>query len=177
MFVKVCSALLAATFSLSVMNAQTANAPASAGLKIGIVNAQRAVAESEEIKKAQIVLEGKYRPRTQQLETLQRELQAIQQQLQARTAPPEKEQQLQVEGQRKQKELQRDSEDLQADVDRERQEILGKSGRQMQEVIRKLAEEKGLDVLIDAGSTFFFKPTFDITNDAIAAYNKAYPAK
>jgi hypothetical protein len=38
-----------------------------------------------------------------------------------------------------------------------------------------VAEEKGLDVVVDSASTVFFKSSFEITADATAAYNKAYP--
>jgi outer membrane protein len=44
-------------------------------------------------------------------------------------------------------------------------------------VIQKLSEEKSLDIVVDASQTLYFKPALDITNDAIAAYNKANPAK
>jgi outer membrane protein len=47
----------------------------------------------------------------------------------------------------------------------------------MQEVVRKLADEKGLDIVVDVTSTVFFKPALDLTAEAIAAYDKAYPAK
>jgi Skp family chaperone for outer membrane proteins len=47
----------------------------------------------------------------------------------------------------------------------------------MQEVVRKLADVKGLDVVVDANSTIFFKPALEITAESIAAYDKAYPAK
>jgi outer membrane protein len=47
----------------------------------------------------------------------------------------------------------------------------------MKEIVQKLAEEKGLDVVVDEQSTLFFKPVLDLTADAIAAYDKAYPAK
>ena len=73
--------------------------------------------------------------------------------------------------------MQRLSEDLQADVDRERNDILGKSSQRMQEVVKKLAEEKGFDVVVDVSTTIYFKPTMEITTEAIAAYDKAHPAK
>jgi Skp family chaperone for outer membrane proteins len=73
--------------------------------------------------------------------------------------------------------LQRLNDDLQADVTAERNDILGTSGRKMKEIVQKLAEEKGLDVVVDEQSTLFFKPALDLTNDAITAYDKAYPAK
>jgi len=84
---------------------------------------------------------------------------------------------LTVQGQRKQRELQRLQDDLQADVDRERNDILQRSGTHMQEIVKKLAEEKGLDVVIDTSNTVFYKASLDITADAVAAYNKAYPVK
>jgi outer membrane protein len=40
-----------------------------------------------------------------------------------------------------------------------------------------MAEERGYDVVIDMTNTVFAKSTLEITADATAAYNKAYPAK
>ncbi len=48
----------------------------------------------------------------------------------------------------------------------------------MQEVIKKLAEEKGgYDLVVDVSQALYFKPALEITTEALAAYNKAYPAK
>jgi len=47
----------------------------------------------------------------------------------------------------------------------------------MREVVTKLAEAKGLDVVIDSANTFYYKPALDITAEATAAYDKAYPGK
>lgn len=147
--------------------------------KVGIVNIQRAVVETAEIKKAQGEMEAKYKPRQQQMEKLQGEIRQIQQQLQSMAGKltPSAEQDLNIQAQRKQKELQRLGEDLQSDVDRERNEVLGKTSQRMQEIVKKLAEEKGLDVVVDVNSTIYFKAALEITTDAIAAYDRAYPAK
>ena len=152
---------------------------AAAQSKVAIINLQRAVLESAEIKKASAELEARFRPRQQQMEKLQKDLQAIQQQLQtmAGKLTPQGEAELTSSGQRKQRELQRVGEDLQADVDRERNDILSKSTQKMQEVVRKLAEEKGPDVVIDVTTAIYFKPALEITTDAIAAYDKANPPK
>jgi len=83
---------------------------------------------------------------------------------------------LTAQGQRKQRDLQRMTDDLQGDVNAERNDILGKSQQKMAEVIKKLAEEKGYDLVVDASNTWFFKPAMDITAEALAAFNKAYPA-
>lgn len=154
-------------------------AAASAQTKVGIINVQSAILETGEIKKAQAELEGRYRPRQQKVEGLQKELADLQNKLQTMQGKltPQAEQEMQVTGQRKQRELQRLVDDLQADVDRERNEILSKSGGRMQEVVKKLAEEKGLDVIVDSVNTLYFKPTLELTKDAVAAYDKTYPAK
>lgn len=152
---------------------------APAQVKVGIVNLQRAVLESAEIKQASTAMENKYKPRQADAQKIEKELQDIQNQLQtgAGKLAPDAEAELQARGQRRQRELQRMSEDLQNDVDRERNEILGKASQQMQTVVKKLAEEKGFDVVVDSTTTLYFKSALDFTSDAIAAYNKAYPAK
>ena len=71
--------------------------------------------------------------------------------------------------------MQRISEDLQADAERMRDEILSKSTEKMVEVVKKMAEEKGFDMVVDAQVALYFKPAMDLTADATAAYNKAYP--
>lgn len=152
---------------------------ASAQVKVAIINLQKAVLDTAEIQKAQKDLETKYKPRQEKAEALQRELQTIQGQLQtmAGKLTPQAEQELNVQGQRKQRELQRLTEDLQGDVDRERQDILGRSAQRMNDVVKKVAEAKGLDMVVDVSNAVYFKPTLDITAEATAEYNKSYPAK
>lgn len=146
--------------------------------KVAIINLQRAVLETAEIKKVSAELEAKFKPRQQAIEGLQKELQDIQRQLQAGDKLTQQAQlELSNQGTRKQKSAQRMAEDLQADVDRERNEILSKSSQQMQEVVKKLAEEKGWDLVVDVSNVFFFKPALEITTEAIAAYDRKYPAK
>ena len=152
---------------------------ASAQVKVAVINLQKAVLESDEIKKASTELEAKFKPRQQELEKLQNEIQVIQQQLQSNAGKlnPQAEADLNAQGAKKQRDLQRKGEDLQADVDRERNEILGKSTQKMGEVVKKLAEEKGYDLVVDVSNTIYFKPALEITSDALAAFNKTYPVK
>lgn len=145
--------------------------------KVAIINAQKAVSDTAEIKKAQAALEAKYKPRQDSIAGIQRELQNIQTQLNTPNIAPEREAQLRQDGTEKQKQLQRLEEDLQSDVNNERQDILGRAGRQMTDVVKKIAEERGLDVVIDITNTIYFKPTLDITPEATAAYDKAYPVR
>jgi outer membrane protein len=150
---------------------------AFAQVKMAIINSQTAVMGTAEIKVAQTALEAKFKPRTAQADALQKEVADLQAQIQSGKLTPQQEQDVNIRGQRRQRELQRVTEDLQAEVDRERQEVLGRIGQRMQEVVQKLAEERGYDVVIDVSNTVYFKPALDITKDATAAYDKAYPPK
>lgn len=167
------AALFAASAVLATAGAQAQTIQPA---RVAIINAQQAVADTQEIKKAQATLEAKYRPRQQAIENLQRDLQNLQQQMNAPNLSPDREAQIRQEGTDKQKELKRMSEDLQSDVDHERQDILGHAGRQMQEVLKTLAQQRGIDVVVDISNTLYFKPALDITAAATAAYDKAYPA-
>lgn len=147
--------------------------------KVAIINLQKAVLDTAEIQKAQKDLEARYKPRQEKAEALQKELQTIQTQLQtmAGKLTPQAEQDLNIQGQRKQRELQRITEDLQGDVDRERQDILGRSAQRMNDIVKKLSETKGLDVVVDVTNAVYFKPALEITAEATAEYNKAYPVQ
>jgi len=152
---------------------------ASAQTKVGVINFQKAILDTAEIKKASIDLQNKYKPRQDALDKVQRELNDIQTQLQSSQGrlSAAGEADLQARGQRTQREAERMSQDLQDDVNRERQDILTRAGQRMTEIVKKIAEEKGLDVVVDTQNTYFFRPTLEITTEATAAYDKAYPLK
>jgi outer membrane protein len=150
---------------------------ANAQVKIAVINTQKALLDTEEIKKAQLELESKFKPRQDQMLKVQKELEDIQAQLQSGKLNELGTQEITAEGQRKQRDLQRMQQDLQEDVQAQRTEILQRAGTRMQEVVKKLADEKGLDIVVDSSNTVFFKASFEITTEATAAYNKAYPGK
>jgi len=150
---------------------------ASAQVKVAVINTQKAMSDTDELKKASAAIEAKYKPRQDELQKLQADLQSIEQQLNSGKLNQQGTAELQAQGQRKQRDAQRISDDLQADFERDRQDIIGKASQKMQVVIQKLAEEKGVDVIIDAAQTLYFKPALELTADATAAYNKANPAK
>ncbi len=160
--------LLVAIASMGVGRAQ---------IKIAVINSQKALLETDEIKKAQMDLEARYKPRQDKIVQLQKDLQDIQAQLQGGRLSAAGEQELTAQGQKKQRDLQRMQQDLQDDVERERTDILQRAGTRMQEVVKKIADDKGLDIVIDTSNTLFYKTSFDLTADAVTGYNKAYPVK
>lgn len=150
---------------------------ASAQMKVAVVNSQKALLDSDELKKASAELEKKFKPKQDELLKLQNDLQSIEQQISSGKLNQQALAELQAQGTRKQRDAQRISDDTQQEFDRDRQEVIGKSAQKMQDVIKKLAEEKGYDLVVDASQTLFAKPALDITTDVLAAYNKANPAK
>jgi len=151
---------------------------ASAQTKVGVINLQKAVLESAEIKAASAAMEARYKPQVAKIDQLNKEIAGISDNLEknAGKLTPQAEANLRADGQRKQRDAQRLQEDLQGAVDRERNDILGKAAAKMQEVVKQVADAQGLDLVVDVPSTVYFKAALDITNDAIAAYDKAHPA-
>ena len=151
---------------------------AAAQAKVAVINLQKAVLESAEIKVASAAMEARYKPRVTQIETLTNEIAAISQNLQTNAGKltQQAESELNSQGTRKQRDVQRLRDDLQADVNRDREEILQKAALKMTDVLKKLAEEKGYDIVVDAPYAPYFKASLDITPDLIAAFDKAYPA-
>jgi outer membrane protein len=151
---------------------------AAAQAKVAVINLQKAVLESAEIKAASAAMEARYKPRVTQVEQVDKEIADISRNLQTNqgklTAQAETE--LNAQGTRKQRDVQRLRDDLQADVERDRNEILQKAALKMTDVLKKLAEEKGYDIVVDAPYAPYFKAALDITPDLIAAFDKAYPA-
>jgi len=152
---------------------------AAAQTKVGVINLQQAVFESAEIKKADLQMQATFKPRQDRMAALQKEIETLSNQLQAGQGKlsPAAESDITAQGQRKQRELQRLTDDLNADSQAYRNDVLSKSSAKMSEIVKKLAEEKGLDIIVDTTTTLYFKPALEITKEATAAYDKAYPAK
>ncbi|MDR3702754.1 MAG: OmpH family outer membrane protein [Candidatus Sulfopaludibacter sp.] len=150
---------------------------AAAQIKVAVVDIQRAVFESAEITKANADMQATFKPRQDKINLLASEIQALQTQLQNSNGKltPAQETDIQANAAKKQRELKYAQDDLQSDADAYRNDTLQKSSVKMNEVIKKLAEGKGLDLVVDSQTAHFFKPALDITDEVIAAYNKAYP--
>ena len=151
---------------------------AAAQAKVAVINLQKAVLESAEIKAASATMEARFKPRVTQIEQIDKEIATIAQNLQSNAGKltAQAEADLNAQGTKKQRDVQRLRDDLQADVDRDRNEILQRSASKMTDVLKKLAEEKGYDIVVDAPYAPYFKAALDITGDLIAAFDKAYPA-
>lgn len=167
------------SLALAVCAAGLFSVPAVAQSKVGVVSLQKAILETAEIKKANNDMQVKYKKRQDDLDKAQRELSDIQMQLQSAQGKLSAagEADLAARGARKEREVKRLDEDLRADVERDRNEILSRTQTRMLDIVKKVSDEKGLDMVVEANALVTFKPALDITNDVIAAYDKAFPAK
>jgi outer membrane protein len=154
-------------------------APAMAQTKFGVIDFQRAVVDTAEFKKAFADLEAKYKPKQDQLQKAQQSLQDIEAQL--RSTQGQLSQagaaELQAKGQRTQLQVTRLTEDLQEGFDGERDASLRVISARFTELLKKVATDKGLDMIIDKQAVPYATTALDVTDAAIAAYNAAHPAK
>jgi outer membrane protein len=156
-----------------------ATASAQAPLKVGVVSLQRSLEATAEIKQAELDLKTKFGPRQEEIGNMQRDLAKMEQDAQSNQGKYNEAAlaELQQRMQRRQTQIQRLGQQLQEDVSSERQEVLNRVGKNLTEIVKKVAEEKGLDLVVDSTAALYFKPVFDISADVTAAYDKAYPAK
>jgi outer membrane protein len=174
MISKFCTLLAASAIGLF-----TAAVPASAQLKVAVVNLQQALQETAEIKQAEADLKARFGPRQEQVSTLEKEVAKLQQEAEAgqgkftEAAMAEVMSQLQT----KQRQYQRQAQALQEDVNRDRQAVLSRVGQRLQEVVQAIAEAKDLDLVIDVSSSLYAKPALNISAEVAAEYDKKFPVK
>src|SRR5262249_38211089 len=112
--------------ALAVCAAGIVFASSAAGqTKVGVINLQKALLDTAELKKAAAQLPVKYKARQDELEKLQRELQDIQTQLQSSAGKlsPAGQADLEARGQQTQRKAERLNQDLQDEVNNDRNEI------------------------------------------------------
>lgn len=163
--------------------ATTAAPAAGPGVKIGIINIQVAMVRTQEGRKASEELQAKFSPRYAELQKLQEEIRALEDQLRTQERTLSEDARLQIlrdieqkrkQGTRLQQDLQEDSEDAQTSV-------LQQLGEKMQRVIDRYVRENNLNLLFNhspGGSPIIFaSPTMDITEDIVKLYDQTYPVQ
>jgi len=147
--------------------------------KIGIINIQAAIAATAEGKKALADLQNKYQPRQKELQRLNQEIQAIQDQLQKgqATLSDDEQARLNREAEDKQKQLKRDAEDAQTDYNHDRDEAVNKIGQKMVRVINDYAQKNGFSLVLDDGQiqVYFAAKDIELTSEIVKLYDAANP--
>jgi len=166
--------------------AQTQQAPATAaqtpatpspprpfpqGAKVAVVNIQRIAAESAEGKASTAKVQALHQQKAQQLNEMNKKLQAEQQKLQQGTLVMNDQARGQLERdiERQQKEIQRFSQDAQDEVTNLQADLQEVFHRKLMPVLQKIAQERDLQLLLslqDAGIVWW-DTGLDITADVV----------
>jgi outer membrane protein len=179
------SFVLSTLFSMAAMAQGTAAAgvPAAAGNKIGIVNIQEAIFNTNEGKKEFDALQQRYGPKNNELKTQGEEIDKLKNQLQAQQDKLNEEARAaQVKTiSEKQKTWQRSAEDFQAEVQQAEQDIVSRLGQKMLAVLDKYAKANGYAVVLDVSNpqtspVLYAHPGTLITKELVDAYNVDNPA-
>ena len=121
----------------------------------------------------------KFQPRQQELQRLQQEIQAINDQLtkQAATLSDEEQRRLARDLEDKQKLLKRSTEDAQADFTTERDEAIRRIGQKIVRIISEFAQQNGFSLVMDGGQipVYFASKDVDITEEIVKRYDAANP--
>ncbi len=151
--------------------------PALAEIRIGVINMERVMRESEPAKKASSKLEKEFKKRSQELDKSRQQVQAMQEDLEkngvnmAETVRATKSKELadvSREVQRKQREY---NEDLNARRNEELQSIVERTNV----VIRNMAEKESIDLIVQ--EAVYASPRVDITEKVIKSLSDSATAK
>ena len=178
-FVLPVALLVAGAFAQTGAAAAAPNTtPTTTGNKIGIINIQEAILKTNEGQRDFGALQKKFEPKQTELNNLNKEIQALQDQLKAQGDKLNEDARANLTNNiaAKQKSLQRDAEDAQQDFQNQQGEIANRIGGKLMEVIDKYAKQNGYAVVIDVStqqSPVLWAATGNvITDEIINAYNQ-----
>jgi len=155
---------------------------APAGVKIGVINIQAAMARTQEGQKAAQELEARFSPRQAELQKLQEEIAALEEKLrtQERTLSDDARLQAMRDLEQKRKEGTRKQQDLQDDAQDAQTTYVQQIGSKMQQIIDRYARENGLNVIFNVspgGPVIYATAAVDITEAIIRLYDQTHPVE
>ena len=181
------SAALSAACLIGTAVAWAQTAPpagaAPSGKSIGIINLRGAIGSTAEGKQASAELQQQFSPRSAEIDTLTKQINDLQQKLQAGAGKlsQEEEARMTAEGQRLTQKLDRKRTDFQEDASAAQQDVLERIGRKMVDVLDRYARENGFSVILDTSGQnsplLYASEQVNVTQDIIRLYDQAYPVK
>jgi outer membrane protein len=143
--------------------------PASAEMKMGVVNFQKLLEEAPQTKTAMQALEGEFAPRRRELLTMQNDLKARDEKLQKEGAVMSEADRAKAEKtlRDQQREFSRKAGEFQDDASTRRNEEIGKVQRYLVTEIQAYAAAQGFDLVLGEG-VFYAKGPLDITANVLA---------
>lgn len=153
---------------------------AGAGAKFAFLNVQRVASESSEGKTSTSKVQALNQQKVQQLNDLNKKLQADQQKLQSQSSVLSEAARAQLDRDidRQQKEIQRFTQDAQEEVQNLQNDLQQGFQQKLLPVIQQVVAEKGIQILFsqaDAGIVWA-DPTLDVTAEVIRRFDAVAPA-
>jgi len=163
-------------FVTAVLLASTALAET----KIGYVDLQRALNESEAGKKAKDEFKGQVDKLQGSLKRQKDDLESMKEKIEKKAAVMKDEERLELEEdyRKKLRDFERSYKDTQADLQRKDQELTADILKDLQEIIREYGDQEGYTVILEASGTGFLYGAkgADITETVLEQYNAKRPA-
>ncbi len=171
-------ALSVPAFAQSAAPAAAAPAPtAPAATKVGIINIQAAIVNSNEGQRDFETLQKKFDPKRAELESLNKEVDELQKKFNAQSDKLNDEARgdLLKQIDSKKKILQRNYEDANTDVQAQQNEIANRIGQKLVGVLDKFAKDNSFTVILDVSGqsspVLWADSSVDITKTVVEAYN------
>jgi outer membrane protein len=174
------AAALALVLSLPALAqpaAPAAAAPAPAVTKVGIINIQAAIVNSNEGQRDFETLQKKFDPKRAELENLNKEVEELQKKFntQGDKLNDEARGDLLKQIDARKKTLQRNYEDANTDIQAQQNEIANRIGQKLVEVLDKFAKDNSFTLILDvsgqASPVLWAASSVDITKPVVDAYN------
>ena len=162
--------------ALAVSFALTASSPAhaeGAGVRVGVVDVQRAVAQTEDGLRAQATLKKLFESRQQQLDAKQKDLQRQKEEIdkQSRVLSKEALQKRVDEWQKQMIDLQQIFLEYNKELEKKQKELTEPVIEKVMAIIKRIATTENVDIVIDKNTTAYVRSDLDLTDRAIQAYN------
>ncbi len=163
------AALLAMVFGPLSVWAQTA------ALKIGYIDIQKVMMESEKGKEARKVLTDEFEKRKKVLSQKQDELQKLKDAIEKQSAmiTPEARAEKEKQYQSKLRDYQRQANDYQAEMQQKEQELLQRVAKDLDEFMKQFGEQEKYTLIVDKvqGGVVYGAPSGDVTDKIVTQFN------
>jgi outer membrane protein len=160
-----------------------AGAQAAPASKVAVIDFQTAIAGTAEGKQASAQLQSEFAPRQNELTTIGKQIDDLQNRLRAgaNTLSEEEKAHLQTEVSQATQSGQRKQQDLSEDENAREQDLVNTIGSKMVQIVDKYAAENGYSLVLDGSSqasiVVFAAPSVNITQPIIGLYDSTYPVK
>lgn len=162
---------------LLAMSGQITTVAEAADVKIGFVDIQTAITETNEFKKSQMKFRVELQKEKGIIEARKTKVEnmLIEINKQANVLNPSLKKKKEESFLREKKDFERYVQDREEEFARKEKIVLDKISKKMLEVLKQLGKQKQLTMVIEKKAVFYSDSTLDLTNLAITTYNKLYP--